>query len=104
MKPYEEQCVQDVSNRLRQGEHLEILDVREPEEWLSGHIPAAKHIPLPQLPERIREIDRNKEWLIVCRSGNRSARACEFLSAQGYRVTNLAGGMLEWDGDIQTGR
>lgn len=101
---YKELHAQDIANRLKKGERFEILDVREPDEWMSGHIPFARHIPLAQIPDRRNEIDNNKEYVVVCRSGNRSARACEYLSAHGFRVINMAGGMSEWTGDIQVGK
>ncbi|SIS49486.1 rhodanese-like domain-containing protein [Alicyclobacillus vulcanalis] len=90
---------QDLEERLKRGESLQIIDVREPQEVASGMIPGAKNIPLGQLPERYREIDPNRETVMVCRSGARSERACQFLLSQGYtQVWNLMGGMLGWRG------
>ncbi|UOF89463.1 rhodanese-like domain-containing protein [Fodinisporobacter ferrooxydans] len=92
----------DVNQRLKKGETLTIIDVRENDEVAAGKIPGAKHIRLSELPQRIHEIPKNAEAIMVCRSGGRSAKACEFLLSQGYRnVKNLMGGMLGWDGDIE---
>ncbi|WP_407942211.1 rhodanese-like domain-containing protein [Microaerobacter geothermalis] len=101
---FKEQSPEEILQRLKRKEHIEILDVRELEEWMAGHIPQAKHIPLSEIPYRMKEIDPNRETIIVCRSGNRSGMACEFLAQQGYHVVNMAGGMLEWTGEIKTGR
>ncbi|MCA1978372.1 MAG: rhodanese-like domain-containing protein [Thiobacillus sp.] len=77
-----------------------ILDVREPSEFASGHIPRAKHIPLGQLSERLHELDKfkGKPVLVNCRSGQRSARACGQLKKAGFEtVYNLAGGIMAWE-------
>jgi len=94
----------EVKDRLKRGEKFTILDVREPDEWESGHIPQAKHIPLGQLESRLHELDPNEETVVVCRSGGRSNVACEFLSDLNYNVINMPGGMTAWQGDIQQGR
>ena len=74
-----------------------ILDVREPQEWNQVHIPGATLVPLAQLPDRLSEIPKDQEVVVVCRSGNRSATARDILLNAGYTtVTSLAGGMNEW--------
>lgn len=93
----------EVADKIAREEAASIIDVREPQEWMTGHIPGAKHIPLSQLPARIEELDRNDEYVVVCRSGSRSARACEYLAARGYRVINMIGGMFEWTGPVVYG-
>jgi rhodanese-related sulfurtransferase len=90
-----------VEELLKQGENVSIIDVREAEEVAHGKIPGARHIPLGQLESRLNEIEKDKEHIIVCRSGNRSGMACEFLASQGYDVVNMVGGMLEWTGEIE---
>ena len=47
------------------------------------------------------ELDREKEYIIICRSGARSANVCHYLQDQGYKVSNMVGGMLEWKGSVQ---
>ncbi|MEF2966191.1 rhodanese-like domain-containing protein [Paenibacillus sp. M1] len=100
VQPDREISAQDLADRLESGEALNIVDVREPAEWEEGHIPGAKHIPLGQLPERFTELDPEREWFIVCRSGARSGLACELLSERGYHVVNMTGGLLAWDGKL----
>ncbi len=73
-----------------------VLDVREPDEWEGGHIAGATHIPLGELPGRLSEVPTGSV-VVTCRAGGRSAKATEFLLAQGYDVTNLDGGMKAWD-------
>ncbi|MFB6365138.1 rhodanese-like domain-containing protein [Paenibacillus elgii] len=89
---------QEVKQRLENGEKLTIIDVREPEEVALGMIPGAKHIPLMEIPQRLGEIPQLSETILVCRSGNRSGRALEYLEAQGFTgLVNMTGGMLEWE-------
>ena len=94
----------EVAAKLNAQENIEVIDVREQDEWNSEHIPQAKHIPLGQLPNRMSELDPSKEYVMVCRSGARSGRACDFLSANGFKVTNMIGGMLGWNGEVKLGQ
>lgn len=74
-----------------------ILDVRQPEEWNEFHIPDASLIPLEQLPDRLSEVPKDREVVVVCRSGNRSATGRDILRDAGYTtVSSMAGGMTEW--------
>src|SRR5579862_7718931 len=73
-----------------------LLDVREPNEWVAGHAPAAVHIPLGQLPDRTGEVGTEHGVVVICRSGQRSNRAAGFLRSQGIDAVNLAGGMQAW--------
>ncbi|MCE1178455.1 MAG: rhodanese-like domain-containing protein [Micrococcales bacterium] len=74
-----------------------IVDVREQNEWDAGHAPGAVHIPLGELPGRVAELaDIEEPWQIVCRSGNRSGRAVQWLEQQGYQAVNVEGGMKQW--------
>lgn len=76
---------------------LVVLDVREPHEWAAGHIEGAIHIPLGDVPARVGELDPSVRTLVVCHLGGRSARATQWLHAQGHDVTNVAGGMEAWE-------
>ncbi|MBB4822831.1 rhodanese-related sulfurtransferase [Sporosarcina luteola] len=78
-----------------------IIDVREADEVAEGKIPGAIHIPLGLLEFRLHELDKNKEYTTVCRSGGRSGRATQLLESHGYTVVNMVGGMLAWDGPIE---
>jgi len=74
-----------------------ILDVRQPEEWVEGHIPNATLIPLGELASRVSELPQDQEIVVVCRSGNRSAQGRDILLAAGFEnVTSMAGGMNQW--------
>ncbi len=74
-----------------------ILDVREPSEWEQGHIPGATLVPLGQLSNRLSEVPRDQEVVVVCHSGNRSAQGRDVLLKAGYTtVTSMAGGMTQW--------
>jgi rhodanese-related sulfurtransferase len=74
-----------------------ILDVREPSEWTQVHIPGATLIPLGELPSRLSEVPMDKDVIVVCHSGNRSAKGRDILRAAGInRATSMAGGMTSW--------
>ena len=73
-----------------------VLDVREPAEWVAGHVPDALHIPLRQLPARLPEVPSGQRVVCVCRVGARSAQATAFLTAHGVDAVNLTGGMHAW--------
>jgi rhodanese-related sulfurtransferase len=98
---FEEIFPKEVNEQLTKGVALNILDVREPGEYASGHIPGAKLFPLGQIPGRFGELDRNLEYVVVCRSGGRSGLACEWLSSQGFKVKNMIGGMMSWPGQVE---
>jgi len=91
----------EVEQLLQNGNSLNIIDVREVEEVASGKIPGAVHIPLGLLEFRMNELEKGQEYIIVCRSGARSARATQFLESYGYNVTNMTGGMLAWEGPVE---
>jgi len=93
---------QELSRRLAAGEDIVLVDVREPHEWNIGHIAGALHIPMREVPQRLSEIPKNKEVVMICRSGARSGHVQQhLLSMQGYqRVKNLTGGMQRWSRDV----
>lgn len=73
------------------------LDVRRLDEWDEYHIPNTVLIPLEELPSRTEELPRDREIVIVCRTGNRSAQARDFLRSAGFsNVTSMAGGVERW--------
>jgi rhodanese-related sulfurtransferase len=74
-----------------------LLDVRTQEEWNEYHVPKTTLIPLEQLQARMSELPRDKEIVVVCRSGNRSQQGRDILLSGGFtRVTSMAGGLKEW--------
>ncbi|MEK3887657.1 rhodanese-like domain-containing protein [Bacillus sp. FSL K6-3431] len=89
---------EEVKNQLQSGGTLNLIDVREDDEVAEGMIPEALHIKMGDIPERLDQLDKEKEYILVCRSGGRSGRVCDYLREQGYDVTNMVGGMLEWTG------
>jgi adenylyltransferase/sulfurtransferase len=97
--------VVDLKERLDAGEKLFILDVREPHEYEAANI-GATLIPLGELPDRLDELASVKEaeFVVHCRSGMRSARACQLLMENGFtHPVNLAGGIMAWARFIDPG-
>jgi sulfur-carrier protein adenylyltransferase/sulfurtransferase len=89
--------VEELKQRLDRGEKVFVLDVRNPEEIQICRIIGSTVIPLPQLPQRFGELDRNREIVVHCKSGMRSQKAIQFLRQQGFtRLKNLTGGILAW--------
>jgi len=88
----------ELKELLESGEQLNLVDVREADEVAEGIIPGAVHIPLGDVEARMDELDKSKQYIMICRSGGRSGRAANFLEGAGYNVVNMTGGMLEWEG------
>ncbi|RKL67764.1 sulfurtransferase [Salipaludibacillus neizhouensis] len=81
-----------------------VIDVREPEEYNDAHIPGVPLIPMQTIPDLLEGFDKEKEYVFVCRSGNRSQNVSLFMKQQGYeKVENYDGGMLVWDGETKQG-
>jgi adenylyltransferase/sulfurtransferase len=92
--------VKELKSRIDAGEDVQLIDVREPYEFQIAQI-GGKLIPQNDVPQRLAEIDRNREVIVHCRSGARSQRIAEFLVQSGYpKVANLAGGILAWSDEI----
>jgi sulfur-carrier protein adenylyltransferase/sulfurtransferase len=92
--------VQELKRRMDAGEDVQLIDVREPWEAQIAQI-GGKLIPQNDVPNRLAEIDREREVVVHCKGGGRSQRIAEFLRQQGYeRVANLAGGIGAWSNDI----
>jgi rhodanese-related sulfurtransferase/rubrerythrin len=88
----------------RKESDLLLLDVRQPQEYMSGHIPGAALIPLPELIDKAGELDPAVPVLAYCRIGNRSRAAAAFLLSEGFsRVYSLEGGITAWNGHVATG-
>ena len=88
----------ELNDMLKSGEPLNLIDVRELDEVAEGMISGAVHIPLGDVEARMDELDKSKQYIMICRSGGRSGRATEFLNDAGYNAVNMTGGMLEWEG------
>ena len=79
--------------QLYQKESLSVLDVREVEEFETLHLEGARNLPLSQLADTYEQLDKTQPYYVICKSGIRSARACQFLAEHGYEVVNVQGGM-----------
>lgn len=97
-----EVTVQELKEKKEAGDDFFLLDVREGWEYEVSNIDGV-HIPLGELPDRISELEdqRYAEFIVMCRSGGRSGKAVEYLTAQGFsNVHNLKGGMTAWGKEI----
>ena len=90
-----------VQEKLENGEQLNLIDVREAEEVAAGKIPGALHMPLGLVEFREHELDKNAAYIMVCRSGGRSGQATQYLESKGFNVTNMTGGMWDWQGPVE---
>jgi len=92
----------ELKQRLDSGDDLQIIDVREDSEVAIGRIPNSKHIPLAQVLSRMDEIDPDRETVVHCKMGGRSARAIDALIRSGYKgkLLNLKGGIIGWSNDV----
>ena len=84
------------------GEDIQLIDVREPDEYAIARIPNSIHIPLGHVLNRISEIDPSRETVVHCKMGGRSAKAIEALTRAGFTgsLTNLIGGITAWSNDV----
>jgi adenylyltransferase/sulfurtransferase len=98
----EEITATELKQRLDRGDDIQIIDVREPHEYEIGQIPNSKLIPLGQVLTRMNEIDPNRETVVHCKMGGRSAKAIDALQRSGFtgRLSNLAGGITAWSNEV----
>ena len=87
----------DAFYQLYQNEQLSLVDVREAEEFETLHLEGAQNLPLSQLAEIYDQMDKDLLHYVICKSGIRSARACQFLEEHGYKVINVQGGMTAFE-------
>jgi rhodanese-related sulfurtransferase len=85
--------VDDLADR---GAEASVIDVRQPDEYEEFHIPGARLLPMSEVPERVAEFESADTVYVICRTGSRSQRVCEFAAARGYHVANVIGGTLAW--------
>jgi rhodanese-related sulfurtransferase len=86
----------DEAYQMYQQSSTFTVDVRTQQEWDEYHAPNTTLIPLDQLQNRLSEVPKDKEILVVCRSGNRSQQGRDILLSAGYNATSMAGGLKEW--------
>ena len=98
----EEISATDLKRRLDAGDDIQLIDVRQPEEWAFAKIEGAKLIPLGEIMNRRSEIDENRETVIHCKAGMRSARAVQVLQQAGFKgsLKNLKGGITAWSNEV----
>ena len=98
----EEISATDLKRRLDAGEDIQLIDVRQPEEWAFAKIEGSKLIPLGDIMRRMGEIDENRETVLHCKMGVRSARAVEALQRAGFKgdLKNLKGGITAWSNEV----
>lgn len=90
---------EDLEKKLDANEPIVVLDVRETAEYAFNHIPNAVSIPLGELEERLAELDKEEDFYVICRSGNRSDFAAQKLAEKGFqKVVNVVPGMSQWAG------
>lgn len=87
----------DAFYQLYQNDQLSLVDVREVDEFESLHLEGARNLPLSQLADTYEQLDKDQIYYVICKSGMRSARACQFLAEQGYDVINVQGGMTAFE-------
>jgi rhodanese-related sulfurtransferase len=86
--------VDELEAALHAGGRL--VDVREPDEYDEAHVPGAVLVPLGSVPDALHHFAADQPTYVICKSGGRSMRACEFLDDQGHLVVNVAGGTMAW--------
>ncbi|HKP68170.1 MAG TPA: rhodanese-like domain-containing protein [Pyrinomonadaceae bacterium] len=92
----------DLKRRIDAGDDIQLIDVRQPEEWAFAKIEGAKLIPLGELLNRMGELDEKRETVLQCKSGMRSARGVEALQRAGFKgeLKNLKGGITAWSNEV----
>ena len=98
----EEISATELKRKLDAGEDIQLIDVRQPEEWAFAKIEGAKLIPLGEIMNRRDEIDESRETVIHCKAGMRSARAVQVLQQAGFKgdLKNLKGGITAWSNEV----
>jgi sulfur-carrier protein adenylyltransferase/sulfurtransferase len=98
----QEITVRQLKEKMDAGEDIQLIDVRQPDEYAVAKIEGAKLIPLPEILQRMDEIDSTRETVLHCKMGGRSARAIEALQRAGCtaNMSNLVGGITAWSDEI----
>jgi len=95
-EPFTRITVEEAKEMVDRGD-IQVIDVREPNEYREGHMPGAKLIPVNSVLTRIQELNHDRDIVFVCAVGQRSALACEMAAAMGLeRLYNLEGGTQAW--------
>ncbi|OGX78329.1 rhodanese [Exiguobacterium sp. SH31] len=89
----------ELETLLSTDEMLNLIDVRETDEFAGGHIKQAKNVPLSEFSAKVDELDRTKPIHVICAAGGRSMNASAYLDSLGFDVINVDGGMMSWTGE-----
>lgn len=94
----------ELKRRMDAGEDVQLIDVRQPDEYAFAKIEGAKLIPLGEIVERMSELDASKEVVLQCKAGGRSATAIQMLTRAGFQgeMSNLKGGITAWSNDVDS--
>jgi thioredoxin 1 len=101
----EDVAISEFQAALARGDR--VIDVREDDEYVSGHVVGVQHVPMRTVPSHLAEFLGDEPVYVVCEMGGRSASVADFLEAHGVRALNVAGGMAAWRGSglpLETGR
>ena len=92
----------ELKKRMDAGDDIQLIDVRQPDENAFAKIEGAKLIPLGEIAQRMSEIDENRETVVHCKMGGRSAKAIEILQKAGFKgeLKNLKGGITAWSDEV----
>lgn len=92
----------ELKQRLDAGDDIQIIDVRQPDEYAFAKIEGAKLMPLGEIMSRMDELDETKETVLQCKMGGRSAQAIQFLTRAGFKgkMYNLRGGITAWSNEV----
>jgi rhodanese-related sulfurtransferase len=104
----DEMSPEELNERLDRGEEIQVVDIRQPDSFESGHIPGATNVPFDRFAREIDSREWGAEVVVVCPLGESSLQAARLLESyeavdEDARVANLAGGYREWDYDLESG-
>ena len=99
---FEDLTVTELKQKLDAKEDFQLIDVRQPDEYGFAHIEGSTLIPLGEIISRMKELDSDREAVILCKMGGRSAKAIEVLLQSGYtgKLRNLRGGITAWSNEV----
>ena len=104
VKKMQEITATELKRRMDAGDDIQIIDVRQPDEYAFAKITGAKLIPLGEIAQRMDEIDADKEVVLQCKAGGRSAQAIDILTRAGFKgkMSNLKGGITAWSNEVDS--
>lgn len=91
---------EELQIKIENGEELSIIDVREDYEVINGMVPGAIQMRMGEIPDRLDELDKETEYILICHAGVRSENVAYFLQEKGYKTASMEGGMMHWQGEM----